>query len=183
LIRNRALLVRNPTLRDHFDKMALAVKAASAKQLGPQQLIKLASTIDQLDRSELKLVGGYSEVHQRPEDVIFKATFTKVAGELNERVATHSGQVYEKSAFRKLALTDVESLFGSEFVDRVREGAEIDPEKMAEEISAMPRPEAELLDALLQDNGIRPVLTKAASTRQGLSDEEMRAWAAAYQTV
>jgi hypothetical protein len=174
---------RSEGLREHFLKMAAVIRASPRRALLPEMLVKLAETVDALDR-QLGLVGKYSEGLPRPEDVIFKATFSKTAGEMTRVVPTTSGKVYEKSALKKLALDDLTAMFGREFSDRVKTPlGEIDPEKMAEEVATLPRPDAELLDGLLSDNGVRPLLTKAASAHQGFTREEMNAWAAAYRTV
>lgn len=170
-------------LKDHFFKMANMIKKAPRKALQPDMLVKLCETIDILDRQQ-NFTPRYLTGLVRPEDVIFKSTFAKVAEDLTKIVATTSGKVYEKESFAKLAISDIESLFGTEFADRVTTKlGELDPEKMAEEVSTLPRPDAELLDSLLSDNGIRPILHKAASVRQGFSKQEQEAWAAAYETV
>ena len=174
---------RTLSLRDQFLKIAQTIRKMPRKALQPDMLIKLAETLDMLDRQQ-GFTARYSQGLPRPEDVIFKATFCKVAEDLAKLVATTSGKVYEKQSFTKLSLDDVEGLFGTEFAERVStKFGELDPEKMAEEVATLPRPDAELLDGLLSDNGIRPIMTKAASTRQGFSEEEKKAWAAAYATV
>ena len=196
LIRNRALLVPpdagvqydaegRPSggLREHFMKMASTVKDTARIALQPDMLVKLASTLDQLDRN-LGLVGKYTENIPRPEDVIFSATFNKTASELARHVATTSGKYYEKAAFKNLSLSDIGSLLGDEFVDRVKGPlGTIDPEKMAEEVSTLPRPDAELLDGLLSENGIVPAMRKAASAKQGLTTQQMEQIAAQYAGV
>lgn len=183
MIRGRAAFVRNPGLKQHFFKMAQTVQEMPRKALLPDMLVKLAETIDQLDRN-LGLVGKYSDGLPRPEDVLFKSTFGKAASDLAATVATTSGKVYEKTAFKKLSVDDVRSLFGDEFVERVTTRlGDIDPEKFAEEVATLPRPDAEMLDGLMSDAGISPIMAKAASVRYGLSKEEMAAWANAYQSV
>lgn len=193
MIRNRALLVPPDAgvtydgdgkpqggLRDHFMKMAATVAGLPRKALQPNMLIKLAETVDQLDR-QLGLVGKYSEGVPRPEDVIFKCTFGKVASELVEHVATTSGKYYEKAAFRRLPPADVQALFGDEFLSRVTTPlGDIDPEKFAEEAATLPRPDAQLLDGVLSENGIVPVMHKAASAKQGLTTAQMEQLAAQY---
>lgn len=170
-------------LRAAFFKMAQEVRQSPRQALHPDMLVKLATTIDQLDRN-LNLVGKYSEGLPRPEDVIFGATFSKVATELTQHVATTSGKFYEKAAFRRLPLNDIQDLFGDEFVARVKTPlGEVDPEKMAEEVATLPRPDAQLLDNLLSDNGVTPVMHKAASVKQGLTTAQMEAIAAQYAGV
>jgi hypothetical protein len=183
LIRQRGLLVKDAALKQCFTKMAEEVAQKPRQFLAPDVLVKLAETLDQLDRQQ-GFVQHYQHGMQRPEDVIFKATFEKAASELQSKVATTSGKVYEKSAFARLKLADVEALFGDDFARQVRTPlGDVDPEKMAEHAHALPRPDAELLDGLLSDSGVSPLLVKAASARQGLTADEQRHWAAAYQTV
>jgi hypothetical protein len=186
MIEQRAALAKNAQLRDHFLKMAGTVRTLPRRALQPEMLIKLATTMDQLDR-QLGLAGraeSYTGVVKRPEDVIFKATFDKIASERQAVVATTSGKVYEKQAFKKLAMSAIKDLFGDEFAGLVTDPlGDLDTEKLAEQVAALPRPDAELFDALLDENGIYPSLQKAASAGVGFSNEDMQAWAAAYQTV
>lgn len=167
-------------VRATFLKMAETVKTMPRQALQPGMLVKLATTIDILDR-QLGLVPKYGDGLDRPDDVIFKAAFCKVAEELTAHVSTTSGNYYEKEAFRRLSVPDVTSLFGDEFASRVSTPlGEIDTEKMAEEVATLPRPDAQLLDGLLSDNGIMPVMRKAAAARQGFDRSQMEQIAAAY---
>lgn len=167
-------------LRASFKKMAQCIKESPAQALQPDMLVKLAETLDQLDR-QWKLDELYGKALTRPEDVIFKNTFSKTAEDLTKHVATTSGKTYEKSAFRKLALSEVRSLFGEDFAEQVKTPlGVIDPEKMASLVPTLPRPDAQLLDGLLSDNGIVPVLHKSAAARQGMTPEVINAIAASY---
>lgn len=182
MINNRATLVSNPGLRTQFTKMAETVAKLPSKALQPAMLVKLAETVDQLDRN-MGWVGKYAPGLDRPEDVIFKVTFTKVASELTHRVETSTGNIYHAEDFSKLALDDVRALFGDDFAERVQTGIELDPEKLAEEVRTLPRPDAAMFDGLMADSKLNPILTKAASTRQGFNQIEMKAWADAYATA
>lgn len=183
MIEDRAKLANDVALRAHFMKLAGVVRETPRQALTPDMMVKLAETIDTLDRG-LGLTGKYSDGLPRAEDVLFKATFNKVASERANLVPTTSGKVYDKQAFQKLALADVEALFGTDFADRIKDRTgSVDPEKMAEEVATLPRPDAELLDSLLSDNGIAPMLTKAASARLGFTEAEQAAWANAYASV
>jgi hypothetical protein len=180
MIENRAMLAQNPELRNQFKKMAATVASAPAMVLQPDTLVKLAETMDKLDRN-LGIVGKYSEALPRPEDVIFKVTFGKAASATQQVVALTTGKTYEKTAFKRLAASDLTELFGQEFAERVCTPlGEVDPEKMAEEAHTLPRPDAQLLDGLLSENGIRPLMHKAASVRQGLTEEQLTALANQY---
>lgn len=167
-------------LRQHFFKMAATIKTTPRQALHPDMLVKLAETMDTLDRN-LGLVGKYGPDLPRPEDVLFKSTFGKVAAELSQHVPTSTGKYYEKAAFRRLPLADVEALFGSDFAAQVRNPlGEVDTEKMAEQVATLPRPDAQLLDNLLSDNGIIPTMHKAAAAKQGMNAAAMEAIAATY---
>lgn len=180
MIRGRAMLVPEGDLRRQFLKMASTLVEAPRLALQPPTLLKLAETLDKLDR-QLGLVDKYSDGVPRPEDVIFGSTFSKVAEELATHVATTSGAYYEKAAFKRLPPADVQALFGDEFLGRVTTPlGEIDPEKFAEEVGTLPRPDAALLDSLLSDNGVAPVMRKAASAKLGFTTEQFEAMAAAY---
>lgn len=155
-----------PGLRDCFLKMANEVNSMPAHGMQPSVLIKLAETLDQCDRAN-KLTEHYQTgVLARPEDVIFETTLTKVASEEAKRVPTTTGNVYEKEAFKRINIGDVEALFGSEFADMVKTPfGEIDVEKMAEQVATLPRPDAQLLDGMLSDNGIVPIMRKTAAAK------------------
>lgn len=183
MIEHRASLTKNAELKKQFLTMAATVQTVPRAALQPEMLVKLATTMDTLDRG-LGLVGKYSELLPRPESVIFKATLTKIASGRIEHVATTSGRIYEKTAFRRLAVSDLQDLFGADFAGRVSSPlGEIDPEKMAEEVATLPRPDAELLDGLLADNGISPAMRKAASSGQRFNEDDMKIWAAAYAAL
>ncbi len=179
MLQNRALLAKAATHREMLTKLAAAVQDTPQQTLHPDRLVKLAETVDMSDRV-MGLAGLYTDTIPRPEDVIFGATFTKTAAACQSVVATVTGKVYERNALKKLAVDDLRDLFGDEFVSRIRTGLELDPEKMASEFVALPRPEQELVEGLLADRGVRPVLTKAANARQGLSEAQLQSLADQY---
>jgi hypothetical protein len=181
MIQKRAAFAPNQAVKDGILKLAASIKASARQAFQPGTMVKLAETVDKIDRG-LGLTGRYADGLVPPEDVIFKTTFGKAASDLAETVATTTGKIYEKKAFARVPVDDLQALFGREFVDRVRTPlGDIDVEKMAEEVSALPRPDASMLDGLLSENGIVPVLTKAASTRQGFAPQALSDWAAAYR--
>lgn len=180
MIKDRAKLTDSLSLKQEVLKLAHTVQDSPRRALQPDMLVKLAEVIDTLDR-KIGIVGKYTASIPRPEDVIFSATFSKAAADLVEHCATTSGQVYKKADFKKLALDDVRSLFGDAFADEVRSGLDgVDSEKMAELVATLPVPDAELFGRLMEDNGLRPQLTKAASAKRGFSDADFAELAAAY---
>lgn len=181
MIRNRAHLVRNVQVKEAFDALATTVLDANKFAFTPDNMVKLAETIDQLDRTN-NFVGKYCATLPRPEDVIFKITYEKAASDLSQVVATTDGKIYEKEAFSRLSMKDVTDLFGTEFASRVRTPlGEIDVEKFAEEAATLPRGEAAALGRLLSDVGVGPALTKAASAGQGFSADQWAKLAEAYR--
>jgi hypothetical protein len=194
MIRDRALLVPATYgceldelgqhvggLRESFRKMAETVENSPRQMMTPATMIKLAETIEKLDR-QLGLSEKYSAGLPRAEDVIFEATFQKTAAELTTHVPTTSGTIYNSDDFSKLAVDELASLFGPEFVSRVCGPlGDIDTTKMAEEVRALPRPDAQMLDGLLSENGISPVMRKAASAKYGFDESVMRAIADTYK--
>lgn len=181
VVRNRGHLVKSAMLQEQFSKMADTILDGNKFQLTPSNLIKLAETLDELDRRN-GLVGRYSDALPRPEDVIFKVTYDKAAADVAAHVALTNGHVYEKQGLARLSLTDVEGLFGSEFASRVKTPAgKVDAEKMAEESATLPRGDADQLGQLLNDVGVAPTLTKAASAGVGLSQGQWEKLAEAYR--
>lgn len=180
MLSDRSKLATLPALKDQIVKLAHIVKTQPRQALTPDMMIKLAETVDQIDRT-IGLAGKYTVKLPRPEDVIFKATFSKAAADIAEHCALTSGNIYKKADFAKIALEDVRSLFGTDFAEEVKAGLDkVDPEKMAELVHTLPRPDAELFDRLMSDSGVFPQMNKAASAKQGFTSQEMAALAAGY---
>lgn len=172
------MAAHNVALRDHVRELAASVRKSPAVFLDPGTLVKLAETIYDVDMGLGIRPEGYCESVPRPEDVLFEVSFTKTAAALAERVATTSGTVYTKTALASVPLEEIRSVFGDDFVDEVKAADDgIDPEKMAELVATLPRPEAEMLDRLMGENGIRPEMRKAASAKQGFSRAQLAALA------
>ena len=73
MLMNRSRLSKHAAVREGLAKMAETVKKKPRAALGPQQLVKLAETVDQFDRG-IGLTSKYSELIPRPEDVLFRIT-------------------------------------------------------------------------------------------------------------
>jgi hypothetical protein len=180
MLNDRARLASLPALKEQIVKLAATVKSQPRQALTPEMLVKLAETVDVIDRG-LGLTGKYTTKIPRPEDVIFEATFTKAASDVAELVPLTSGKIYKKADLSRLALDDVRSLFGSDFADEVKRGVGgVDGEKLAELASTLPRPDAELFDRLMADCGLHPQVEKAASVRHGFTQADFASLAANY---
>lgn len=179
MIRDRALLAQGEE-RAGIEKLAETFNKMSRLHFVPEVLIKLAETMDTIDRG-LGLTGKYTERIKRPEDVLFKATFTKAAAELANHCQLQTGTIYSKDTLAKVALDDVQSLFGQDFAQQVRRGLDIDPEKLAAVASTLPRPDAQLFDAMMNDVGLHPQAEKAAAAPAvDWTDREWAALASEY---
>jgi len=179
MLERRAMLAKKADHREAITKLAESVRNTPRVALQPNELIKLAATVDLVDHA-LGLKGKYTEILPRPEDVIFKVTFTKAASDHGKLCTLQTGSIYDKSQLAKLAREDVASVFGDDFANEVCTGFDVDPEKIAELAHTLPRPDAELLEHLLSEAGQRPQLAKSASY-EPLDTETLEALANAYR--
>lgn len=178
---NRAKLAKQANHREGILKLAETVRTSPSTVLRPDQLIKLATTVDIVDRA-LNLVGRYTDTIPRPEDVIFKLSYKEAQATVNDLCALTSGTTYSKNDLAHIKLGDVQGLFGAEFANDVSTGLnKVDPEKMAEMVATMPRDDAELFDKLAKEAGITPITIKAASTPQRRPAAAVAAAAAGYR--
>jgi hypothetical protein len=178
MLNQRSQLCKDAKYREQIQALAETVRGQSQLALQPSQLVKLAETVDMIDRA-IHLNGKYTDSIQRPEDVIFKVTYTKAASDREALCTLQTGNVYDKDQLSKLAREDVESLFGTDFLGEVSRGLEIDPEKMAAVAETLPRPDAELLEQILSEAGQQPQFGKEAAD-VGISDAELEEIAAIY---
>lgn len=179
MLERRAVLAKKAEHRDAILKLANTVRGTPRVALQPNELIKLAATVDLVDHA-IGLKGNYTELLPRPEDVIFKVTYTKAAADHACLCTLQTGSIYDKAQLAKLAREDVTSVFGNDFANEVCTGLDIDPEKIAEIAHTLPRPDAELLEHLLAEAGQRPQLAKSASY-DPIDTETLEALAAAYR--
>lgn len=171
MIRKRSLLTKNPDAKDRLMKLASTVEESPKAVFSPDRMIELCATLDDMDRRVLKLSqSSYSPSIPRPEDVIFEATFKEARAEMDSLCSLTNGSTYDKHDFSKVALDDLRDLFGEDFVEEVRSGLSVDPEKMAEVARTLPRNEADILDSVLSSNGIRPHLKQAELSSETISN-------------
>ncbi len=179
LLDRRASLAKTQEHRDGIQKLASSIQNTAHIALQPAELVKLATTVDMIDNA-IGLTGKYTDLLPRPEDVIFKVTYTKAASDMSQLCSMQTGNIYEKDQLAKLAREDVEGLFGTDFANEVCTGLEVDSEKIADVASTLPRPDAELLEQLLGEVGQHPQMNKGASW-EPISDETLEELAEMYQ--
>ena len=136
-------------------------KTAASLVRRRENLVKLAGIIDEVDRY-LNLHTSYYSAFRRPEDVLFGVT-QKIAEEfVTDNCTTITGKMYKLADLKKLPLEDIRETFGDEFAKEVSiSNLLVSPEKLAEQLSSLPRPEVELLDRLLASRGIYQIAKSA----------------------
>jgi len=167
MIRQRAHLTKAAAQRDQIISLANTIQQSPRFALQPAQLVKLAEVMDDVDRT-LNLVGRYTDTIQRPEDVIFRVTYKEATAGIGSACALSTGKVYDRQAFKKIALDDIAALMGADFAKEVQAGLEVDVEKLAELAETMPRDDAALFEQLLTEAGVPPIHNKTAGDRYGL---------------
>lgn len=167
MLQARAQLVArsNGAASAELTKLAYAVRQNPEYAREQTTRLKIAEVVDAFDRDNklqrLYDAGGLP----RPEEVLFAVT-EKVAREfLEENVETITGNVYALTDLEKLAVADLRSWMGDEFVDAVTAGGVyVDRDKMAAIVPTLDRGMAATLDRMLQENKIAAVVqTKEAA--------------------
>lgn len=173
MIRQRARAARSDANETRLmDKLAEYVQTKSRVFLDPASMRQLADTLDQFDRRH-NLVTKYSAMIPPPEDVLFEVTYEQADKFASDSCQTITGSVYTEEQFAKLSASDIRGLFGDDIAEQVCEGLRVSPSKMAELVATLPRPDAEMFDSLMAENGQQPV-SKRASDRFGLSFAELK---------
>lgn len=150
--RARHCKLAHPAISERFTKIA-----AQAKQnpiYMPQELIKLATIIEQAD-AVTGLFGNYTERLPSPNDLVFAVTPTAKTAAMNDIFRTPTGRVYHASDLQKVALADVTQLMGGDFTSAVRSGIHLDPTKLQSKIAQCSVGHQRALEALLDQHHVK----------------------------
>lgn len=172
----RGLKVGDQELKEKLAQVISAVKTIPDLLVDQGSMVRLVDTVDMIDRC-IKLA-SYSPMFPRPEDVVFKYSGSQIEKEAETMCRLITGKVYDKTAFARLRLSDIRDYFGDDVYNNVRTGVSVDPEKMAEEAEILPRPDAELLEKLLDEVGVRPSLHSKSAQDHLLTKELIDQYAA-----
>lgn len=176
MLERRAFLAVNEEMRGEIRKLASLIREKPRECLQPHQLTKLAQVVDDIDR-RIGVFGKWQTLTPAPEDVLFEVSFTKAAADLKTACALQTGAVYEREQLSKLALHDLQTVFGTDFTNEVRSGLDVDVEKLAELLPTLPTPDAELFDKLMLDHRQGPRMRKTAAASVGFTNEQWRSLA------
>jgi hypothetical protein len=145
------------TLRKDSDIQTMLAKTAQhVLETSDADLDKAASIIELVDREyKLKSLGSYSD--------LYSLSVKQASEALDSHVQLTNGSVYKKAALESIALDELRSVFGEEFTDRVSSGGLlVDSEKLAEELTTLPRKDAGLFDKLVDSLGVKTAYKKAS---------------------
>lgn len=174
----RAVAVPDQQMKASLHKLASTISDHPEDALDPEELKKLAITLDGFDR-HANLVRKYADGGIKPpEDFLFEVTYGEMAKLASEHCALTTGSIYSRDDFEKLSLSEIRDLFGNDFANEVSEGIRVDGEKLSEIAPTLPLPDAELLDRLMDKSGVQPLAKQAAKQRVGFSPEQWDALAA-----
>lgn len=163
-IRNRVAAAPQGTdikMVEGLTKLAEAVAVNGHLASDASTVANLCHTIDTFDRVT-KLAGHYTNLLPRPEDVLCEALYKQARSALDEACQLTTGTVYNKQDFGSLKLSELRDVFGNEIAEACADGMLVDPTKAAEVLSTLPRPDAVLLDSVMEECGIGP-MGKAAT--------------------
>jgi len=170
---NRVLAANTPPeFREPMQKLAENLRANPHLAQCPTTVQELCATVDTFDRMT-KLAQYYSEKIPRPEDIFCSALYKVARAAVDESCTLVTGTVYNRADFDKVALSDMRDAFGNDIADEMATGIMIDPEKMAEVVSTLPLADAKMLDRVLADAGIYPMM-KTATAVKGPSFDELK---------
>jgi len=140
--------------------------------------LKMAALMDEFDR-DTALHRLYGDGLARPEDSLFRITEKTASDFLNAHVQLTTGAVFEKQALEALDIPTLQSWMGEEMADECG-GVMMDHEKLAEIVSTLPRPEAEMFERMAREVGI-PVVAREKTSGVKFDSEELQALAEMYE--
>lgn len=167
MIKDRVRLTRrqHAQLAGELSKLAAVIDQNPERARTVETRLKLASAVDNFDRStnlyRMYDAGGLP----RPEEVLFAITEKVARDFLESNVETTTGNVYALDDLEKLAVDDVREWLGDDFADAVSAGGVyMDREKLAAIVPTLDRGMASMLDRLMQEKSAAPVVKSASAS-------------------
>ncbi len=117
---------------------------------------KLAEFIDHWD-TEFEVKHRYGKDIERPEDVLFSVTRSKLAEARNNLVQTQAGEMFDRRDLAKLDYDKVAAAIGEDWADACVKNGSFDHNELADLIPTIPRPDMAQLSTLIKSAGVQPV--------------------------
>lgn len=146
------------TLKKDEDIQLMLAKTAQhvLKDNSTEVMDKAASIISSVDDEyRFKSLGSVND--------LYTITVKEAKSIVNDHVQLTNGSVYKKAQLENIKLNEIEDMFGVDFAERVSSGGLfVDSEKLAEELSTLPRGDAGLFDTLVDSLGVKTAYKQAS---------------------
>ena len=161
-------------LRPYQRKLAeLAVELRKMNRCTSKQMGKLAEVLDVLDR-ETGLCRNYHEGVEMPEEICFTILQKEAEDILDSYITLQTGSIYPVGLLASLPLEKVAGVLGADFIDQIKtSNGDLDIAKFAEILPTLPRPDAKLIERVLEEYMKEPI-AKAAAAGKKLMEKELR---------
>jgi len=158
-------------LRPYQRKLAeLAVELRKMPCATNQQMQKLAEVIDAVDR-ETGLYKNYHEGVEMPEEICFTVLKKEAEEILDSFITLQTGNTYPVGLLASLPLEKVAAVLGDDLTNQFKASdGSIDVAKFAEILPTLPRPDARLIERVLEES-MKSSLDKAAAAGRQLERE------------
>jgi len=161
-------------LRSYQRKLAeLAVELRKMPGCTHQQMSKLAAVLDVIDR-ETGLCSNYHEGVEMPEEICFKVLQKEAEDILDSYITLQTGTIYPVGMLASLSLEKVAGVLGDEFAAQIKmSDGSMDIAKFAEILPTLPRPDAKLIERVMEETMKEPI-AKAAAIGRKMMESELR---------
>ena len=137
------------------------------------QFRKLAEVLDVLDR-ETGLCRNYHEGVEMPEEICFTILQKEAEDILDSYITLQTGSIYPVGLLASLPLEKVAGVLGEDFTAQIKTpDGDLDIAKFAEILPTLPRPDAKLIERVLEESMKEPI-AKAASVGKRMMEKELR---------
>lgn len=142
---------------EEMQQLALSIQENDIDIL--EDAVKIAEAVDEVDQ-EFGFGPDLPSI-----DSMFVFTEKQAAEILDQHVQLVTGAIYKKADLSKIPLQKLRDVFGAEFASQVSPcGLFVDAEKLAEQLSVLPRPDCRDFEELADGLSVAPVEKQASVT-------------------
>jgi len=179
VLRSRAKIARRSQaarIGEEFEKSADAILAHPHHTHSSEFMQGLAEVIDRFDRVT-GIHRNYGGALLPPEDALFTVNIKTATAAVESAVAI-DGKIFAKDDLAKITTKDARAYLGDEFAAQVDDGAfHIDPEKVAELVPSLTRPDRAAFGDMAAAAGIHPFGKQAGARAVRMNQAAMIALA------